>query len=653
MFWMASSRLLKSSKFFVLLVAIILGIAPYSLASDQFICIVYHDITKHAVEKDDITVDDFIKQLDFFKAGGYQAVSVKDLQEAARGKMTLPEKAILLTFDDAYESFYEYVYPALKLYNYPAVLSVVTSWMEGKNPGIYKTKKFMTWDQIKEVADSGQVTIASHSDNLHRYVDANPQGNIAESPYTFIYDPKTKKYATDRQFRERIRDDLARSAEILNQRLGRKPHVLTWPFGAYNEIGVQEARQLGFDVCLTLDTGYATVKRLDRVNRYYVNYELNWVQDFKESLQAKLQDKTLVRGVQIDLDKIVDPGSYEASNQNLGKCLDRLKSLGVNTVFVQGYCDTEGTGTVKSLYFANTVLPVKMDFLSHAINRIRSMGITAYVWMPALAFELPDKAKNDALGVKEAKRGIIGPTTDAYKRLSPFDPRSLEISRRIFRDLAANVNFSGVLFQDDAFLTDEEDFNPSAAAAFQKVLGTELTPALVKNDAIKPKWIQFKTDTLNNYVKELIKTVHLYRPTAKIARNIYSEAVTNPASQAWFAQNFESYLQNYDYTVIMAYSKMEKIGGARKVDKWMDELMNQVNRYNGKNKVIFKVQAFDWARNQWIDGDTLRKEISYLLSIGAKHVAYYPDGVIEDKPKRDDISSIISGQEFSQKMIIK
>ena len=50
-----------------------------------------------------------------------------------------------------------------------------------------------------------------------------------------------------------------------------KPIVLTWPYGAYNEIGVQEARQLGFEVCLTLDTGFADVKRLDRVNRYYVN----------------------------------------------------------------------------------------------------------------------------------------------------------------------------------------------------------------------------------------------------------------------------------------------------------------------------------------------------------------------------------------------
>jgi biofilm PGA synthesis lipoprotein PgaB len=605
------------------------------------------------VEKDDTKVDEFIQQLDFFKASGYQAISIKDLQEAARGKKTLPDKAILLTFDDAYESFYEYAYPALKLYNYPAVLSVVTSWIEGRTPGIYKQKKFMTWDQIKEVADSGLITIASHSDDLHHFVDANPQGNVEPGPSTFIYNPRTNQYETFRQFRERIRDDLARSREVFSQRLGMKPIVLTWPFGAYNEIGIQEARQLGFEMCLTLDAGLANAKRLDRINRYNINYELNWVADFKESLKVKFEDITLIRAVQLDLDKIVDPGSYEISNQNLGKCLDRLKSLGVNTVFVQGYCDTEGTGTVKSLYFANTVLPVKMDFLSHAINRIRAQGIKANVWMPALAYELPDRTKNDVLGVKEAKRGIIGPTTHSYKRLSPFDPRSLEISRRIFRDLAEHVNMDGILFQDDVFLTNHEDFNPSAAAAFQKAYGAALTPAIVDNDEFKPKWIQLKTDTLNNYVNELIKTVRIYRPTAKTARNIYSEAVTNPASRAWFAQNFESYLQNYDYTVIMAYSRMEKIGSPRKVHKWMDKLMDQVNRYNGKEKVIFKLQAFDWARNQWVDGNTLREEISYLLSIGAKHVAYYPDGVTEDKPRRDDIASIISGQGFSQKMIIK
>ena len=123
-------------------------------------------------------------------------------------------------------------------------------------------------------------------------------------------------------------------------------------------------------------------------------------------------------------------------------------------------------------------------------------------------------------------------------------PRAWKSPREFSVTWPNNVNLDGVLFQDDAFLTDEEDFNPSAAAAFQKAYGAELTPAMVKDEPIKAKWIRLKTETLNNYINELIRTMHIYRPTAKIARNIYSEAVTNPASQAWFAQNLESYLQN-------------------------------------------------------------------------------------------------------------
>jgi poly-beta-1,6-N-acetyl-D-glucosamine N-deacetylase len=646
--WKRSLRLIKSFNIIGIVLLVTLGMSHYSLASDKFIAIVYHDITKKVVEPDDMPVDEFIKQLDFFKADGYQPISIKDIQAAAAGKKTLPHKALLLTFDDSYISFYQVVYPLLKLYKFPAVLSVVSSWIEGKNPGIYQKKQFMSWSQIKEVSNSGLVTIAAHSDNLHRFINANPQGNIEPADFTFFCNPKTAKYETDAQFAERIRCDLAQNQATFEQRLGIKPTVLTWPYGAYNQIGVQEAQQLGFKVLLTLNPGFADVTYLDRVSRYYAIPLLHWVPEFKEDLRRRFESKTPIRAVQLDLDKIVEPGSYEESNQNLGKCLERLLSLGVNTVFLQGFCDISGTGTVNSLYFANSVLPVKMDFLSHAVNRIRSRGMKCYVWMPVLSFELPDKKKNAGLLVRACKDGRIGRAMDSYRRLSPFDPESLAITRKIYRDLSAHVNFDGILLQDDAFLTDEEDFHPRAAAAFQQATGLELTPAVVKDGPIKERWIRLKTETLDNYIKELIGTIHVYRPTAKIARNIYSEAVTNPASQAWFAENLEAYLRSYDYTVIMAYSQMEKIGGLAKTKKWQQQLVNIVNRHQAMDRVIFKVQAFDWAKKCWVGEKTLVAEITNLLAIGARHVAYYPDGVIEDQPGVRELAPIICGQDFSR-----
>ena len=647
MYWKRSLPLIKGFSLVAFSLLVLIWMSHYSFASDKFIAIVYHDICKKVVEPDDMAIDDFIKQLDFFKADGYQTISIKDLQEAAAGKKPLPEQALLLTFDDSYISFYQVVYPLLKLYKYPAVLSVVSSWIEG-NPGIYEKKDFMTWSQLKEVSDSGLVTIAAHSDNLHHYINANPQGNIEPADFTFVYDPKSGKYETDAQFAERIRSDLAQNRATLEKKLGVKPTVLTWPYGAYNQIGVKEAQQLGFKVLLTLNPGFGDVRHLDQVSRYYATPLLHWVPEFKEDLKRQFESKTPIRGVQLDLDKIVEPGSYEESNQNLGKCLERLLSLGVNTVFLQGFCDISGTGTVNSLYFANSVLPVKMDFLSHAVNRIRSRGIKCYVWMPVLSFELPDKRKNEGLLVRAFKDGTIRPATDSYRRLSPFDPESLEITRKIYRDLGANVNFDGVLLQDDAFLTDEEDFHPRAAAAFQKALGIELTPAVLKDEPTKAKWISLKTETLDNCINELIRTIHIYRPRAKIARNIYSEAVTNPVSQAWFAQNLDDYLRTYDYSVIMAYSQMEKIGGIGKTKNWQQQLVDLVNRRQALDRVIFKVQAFDWAKKNWVEEKTLVAEISNLLALGARHVAYYPDGVIEDKPRRKDLATIISGQEFTR-----
>jgi biofilm PGA synthesis lipoprotein PgaB len=654
--WTGSSPSIKNFKISIAILAIVIGISTSCFASDKFIAVVVHDITNNATTKDDLATQDFMKLLDFFKANGYQPISIKDIQEAARGQKRLPEKAILLTFDDGYISFYQVAYPALKLFNYPAVLSVVTSWADRKfSKPPYASKHFMKWDQIREVASSGLVTIASHSNNLHHFIDANPQGNKEPAPNTFRYDPNLKKYETDQQFRARIRSDLAQGQKIFEQQLGFKPIVLNWPYGSYNQIGVAEGKKLGFQIFLTLDSGLGDVKHLDRVARYYAYPTPYWAVIFKEDLKNKLELKTFIRGVQIDLDKVVVPGDFEESNRNLGKCIDRLVSLGVNTVFMQGFCDVQGTGNVSSLYFANSVLPVKMDFLNHAINRLKVRGIKVYVWMPALSFELPNRQQNDELLVREFRHGQIGKTTESYKRLSPFDSRSLEISRRIFRDLAANVHFDGVLFQDDVFLTDHEDFHPSAAAVFQKTLGMALTPATVQNDQIKTQWIQLKTNTLDNYISELVRTIHIYRPTAKIARNIYSEAVTNPASQEWFAQNLEAYLRNYDYTVIMAYPQMEKIGGRwttlggrGKIKKWMQDLVDRVNIYQGLNKTIFKVQAFDWATDKWINEETLTNELSYLLSLGVLNVAYYPDGVTEDKPRRQDIAPIISGRESSR-----
>jgi biofilm PGA synthesis lipoprotein PgaB len=633
----------------IILAILFLMMSP-AHAAESFITLCYHDIPETPVEKDDISRRDFINQLEYLRSNGYAFVSPEDILAASRGGKALPEKAVLVTFDDAYESFYSYVYPVLRLYNIPAVLSVVSYWIDHPEDSPYKTKRFMDWRQIRDVSDSGLVTVASHSWGLHKLVQANPVGNVEPAMTTFVYFPDQKRYETEEEFRDRLRNDFAKSIDSLTMRTGKRPVVFTWPYGAYNSIGIEEAKKHGFEMLLTLNDGYSRIGRLDRVNRYYLEARLDWLKSFNESLRLGLLEDYRIRGVQVDLDQIVNRNSPEESNRNLGILIDRLVKMGVNTVYLQGFCDLSATGNVKSLYFANSVLPVEMDFLSHAVNRIRSREIKVFVWMPALAYELPDPVLNEELKVREWKDGKPVVTTSWYRRLSPFDPRSLEATRKIFRDLAAYVSFDGILIQDDAYLAETEDFHPAAVEAFRKRYGIAPDPQKLRADKdLDAKWVAFKTEALDRYIGEIVLTVRDYRPVAAIARNIYGSVVTDPEATAWFAQDFKDSLKQYNYTVIMAYASME---GKKDSRKWYRELFEAAGGLQNAGKVVFKLQAYDWKGKKWVSDEVMKDDITFLLALGAMHVAYYPDNPYENRPDVEKISTILSAKdEVKQKEI--
>ncbi|OPY06529.1 MAG: Poly-beta-1,6-N-acetyl-D-glucosamine N-deacetylase precursor [Syntrophaceae bacterium PtaB.Bin038] len=370
---------------------------------------------------------------------------------------------------------------------------------------------------------------------------------------------------------------------------------------------------------------------------------LDWLASFKAALARGMQEDFRIRGVQVDLDLIVNRDSMEESNRNLGLLLDRLVQMGVNTVFLQGFSDVGATGNVKSVYFANSVLPVELDFLSHAVNRIRSREMKVFVWMPALAYELPDPALNEELKVREWKGGKPEVTSSWYRRLSPFDPRSLEAARKIFADLAARVQFDGILFQDDAYLAETEDFHPAAVEAYRKRYGVSPDPQVLRADReLGAKWAAFKTEALDRYVDEIVKTVRAYRPGAAIARNLYSSVVTNPEAARWFAQDFRKFLKAYDYTVVMAYAAME---GKKESRAWYRELYRAAGGVDSASRLVFKLQAYDWKKEAWVDDRALKEDLTFLLALGARHVAYYPDNVHRNKPDADTVAGILSARD--------
>jgi len=419
-----SSGLEKISRI-AIYVAIMLLFAWPSVASETYMVLCYHDIPAKASVPQDVAQHIFVNHLEYLRSNGYTIVNPDDIIAAQKGIKSLPEKAVLLTFDDAYVSFYQFVYPVLKRYGYSAVLSVVCSWID-KKPEYVGDKDLMSWSQIREMAESGRVYIASHSYDSHKGLACNPAGNTEPAMSTFAYSHEEKKYETDQEFRNRIHSDLKKSIHKIKEVTGTSPWILTWPYGEYNGLGIDEAQKLGFKMILTLKPNISTIHNLSAVNRNIITKIMRYngsLSKMKENFKYK--DDT--RCVQIDLDMIVNPESFKESDHNLGLVIERLLALGVNTVILQAFCDRNGTGNISSVYFSNNALPVEMDFLSHAVNRIRVRGMKVFVWMPVLSFELPDKVLNESLKVKEFKDNQIKITSSWYRRLSPFGGKSLTL----------------------------------------------------------------------------------------------------------------------------------------------------------------------------------------------------------------------------------
>ncbi|VDL06679.1 hemin storage protein [Bordetella pertussis] len=194
---------------------------------------------------------------------GFNLISMQQIIDSRAGVRPLPPRPILLTFDDGYASTYTKVFPLLKKFNYPAVVAVVTSWTDAPagtkirlSPKIEVPHDFfMTWAQLREMAQSGLVELASHSHNLHRGVLANPQGNEQPAASSRQYLPASGRYENDAEYRARVRQDLKTSADLIREHTGVTIRSIVWPYGAHNRDTDQVAAEVGLNIGLTLQPG--------------------------------------------------------------------------------------------------------------------------------------------------------------------------------------------------------------------------------------------------------------------------------------------------------------------------------------------------------------------------------------------------------------
>ncbi|MCY1166270.1 Poly-beta-1,6-N-acetyl-D-glucosamine N-deacetylase [compost metagenome] len=594
----------------------------------------------------------------WLKHNAYHPVSLQQVVDARAGFRRLPSRPVLLTFDDGYRSNYTKVFPLLKRYNYPAVLALVTSWLEVPEGGNvpYGDKpapraNFLSWSEAAEMTRSGLVELASHTDAMHTGLLANPQGNQLPAAATHRYDAATGRYEDDNAYLQRLEADLRRSREIIEQRTGAKVRATVWPYGAYNALALKAAEHAGMPITFSLLDGpnTATVP-LAAIRRGLVAYD-NEAPDYDRILRSPVggEIRPINRVMHVDLDYVYDPDPAQ-QERNLSLLIDRVAAVRPRSVFLQAFSDPDGDGVADALYFPNRHLPMRADLFSRAAWQLRSRtGVRVYAWMPVLAFRLPasDPLATHTVLAQGGKTGTLA--ADRYHRLSPFDPATRALIGDIYDDLGRHAFFEGVLFHDDATLSDDEDNSPAALETYRRWGLPADVDAIRSNPALMARWTTEKTRYLIAFTQELTSRLQRWHPELETARNLYARPLLEPAAEQWFAQNYEASLAAYDYVALMAMPRME---GEVNVQSWLTRLARRAaDTPRGLDGTLFELQARDWRTGKPVPDRELLRQWTLLQRMGVRHLGYYPDDFLNNQPSQQVLQQALSVRTLLQRSL--
>lgn len=212
--------------------------------------VMYHSVLKDESRhgKYVISPAEFENDLLYLKEHGYETILISDLIAYTQGG-TLPEKPILLTFDDGYYNNYLYAFELAKKYRCKFVISPIGYYSDyytetGEKNGYYT---HCLWEQLREMADSGLVEVQSHSYNLHK-----SRGRVGV---------KKLSGETEAQYEAMLTEDLLLAQKKIKAEVGKAPTAFVYPFGAMSKTTPELIRKLGFSATLTCEEKVSSVSR--------------------------------------------------------------------------------------------------------------------------------------------------------------------------------------------------------------------------------------------------------------------------------------------------------------------------------------------------------------------------------------------------------
>jgi biofilm PGA synthesis lipoprotein PgaB len=414
----------------LLLVLLVAAIAPRPAGA--VVVLGWHDIQDRIpdgyADVDAISTRNFAMQLDWLRGHGYVPVTPQALRDARAGRVSLPAKAVLLTFDGGYRSVYTHALPLLQAFNYPALVALPTSRVDAGagttlRDGARSLPRdaFLSWGDVKAMQASGLVEFASQGHDLVTPIPADPQRDLLPAASTRRWDGG---YESEAAYRDRLRRDLATSADLIARATGHRPQALLLPANTGNTAAASLAATLGMPLVLsndarsgTSDARYSGQLQLDADPARPIRLVMHENPGPDELAYELRRDLRLdgIRGVHVRLDDIV--GNDDATTErNIDALAERIRSIRPSHVFLQALADTNGDGRADAAYFPTSGLPLRADLCTHVAAKLQARaGVDVFAWVPTSGLSNASGLLED-LAIAAPIAGVVlgdSATTDA------------------------------------------------------------------------------------------------------------------------------------------------------------------------------------------------------------------------------------------------
>jgi peptidoglycan/xylan/chitin deacetylase (PgdA/CDA1 family) len=195
--------------------------------SESVPVLLYHGIVEND-SNSEVNKNNFIEQMIMLKSHGYHTVSLEEFIDFMQGKVVLPRKSVLITFDDSRKDSFYNSDPILKSLGFKALMFVITghSLVDNSNVAFHLSK-----NELRLLAESENWQLESHGQDDHDQIIIDQNGNKGHFLTNKQWLKNENREETDPEFNKRIIQDLIDSKLNLESEFGIKANGFAFPFG--------------------------------------------------------------------------------------------------------------------------------------------------------------------------------------------------------------------------------------------------------------------------------------------------------------------------------------------------------------------------------------------------------------------------------------